>query len=68
MTSRSIIHMNLQKPNNKLVSVWLEHFWCVDKPWAYTDSQDSPQFRLGGNLAIIFPFIIFFVISDGVYI
>jgi hypothetical protein len=26
MTSGSIIHTNLHKPNNKLVSVWLEHF------------------------------------------
>jgi hypothetical protein len=30
-TSGSIIHMNLHKLDNKLVSVWLEHFWCMDK-------------------------------------
>jgi hypothetical protein len=29
VTSGSIIHMNLYKPNNKLVSAWLEHFWCT---------------------------------------
>jgi hypothetical protein len=27
VTSKSIIHNNLPKPNNKLVSAWLEHFW-----------------------------------------
>ncbi len=32
MTSKSIIHTNLHKPNNKLVNVWLEHFWCKDEP------------------------------------
>jgi len=37
MTSSSIIHTDLHKPNNKLVSVWLEHFWCTNKPWAYMD-------------------------------
>jgi hypothetical protein len=42
MTSGLIIPMNLHKPNNKLVSAWLEHFWCMDKPHAYMDSQDSP--------------------------
>jgi len=26
LTSNSITHTNLHKPNNKLVSVWLEHF------------------------------------------
>jgi len=34
MTSKSIIHMDLHKLNNKLVSVRLEHFWCTDKPHA----------------------------------
>ncbi len=38
----AIIHTNLHKPNNKLVNVWLEHFWCTYEPQAYTDSQDSP--------------------------
>ncbi len=38
MTSRLIIHTNLHKPNNKLVSVWLEHFWCTDKSQTYTNS------------------------------
>jgi len=36
MISGSIIHTNLHKPNNKLVSAWLHHFWCMDEPWAYT--------------------------------
>jgi hypothetical protein len=49
VTKRLIIHTNLHKPNNKLVNVWLEHFWCTNKPWAYTDSQDSPQPGLGGS-------------------
>ncbi len=37
MTSKSIIHMDLHKPNNKLVNAWLEHFWCINEPWAYMD-------------------------------
>jgi hypothetical protein len=32
VTSNSIIHMDLHKPNDKLVSVQLEHLWCMDKP------------------------------------
>jgi hypothetical protein len=35
------------KPNNKLVSAWLTHFWCMDEPHAYTDSRDSTWFELG---------------------
>ncbi len=49
MISGSIIHKNLHKPNNKLVSAWLEHFCCIDKPRAYIDSQDSSRFRLRGG-------------------
>jgi hypothetical protein len=49
MISRSIIHMDLHKPNNKLVSAWLEHFWCMNKTRTYTNSQDSSQFELEGN-------------------
>jgi len=45
--SGSIIHTNLYIPNNKLVSAWLKHFWCMDEPWAYKDSQDSPWPKLG---------------------
>ncbi len=45
----SIIHMDLHKPNNKLVSPQLEHFWCTNKPWANTNSQDSSQPGLGGS-------------------
>jgi hypothetical protein len=32
MTNGSIIHMNLHKPNNTLVSAWLKHFLCMDEP------------------------------------
>ncbi len=49
MTSGSIIHADLNKPNNKLVSAELEHFWCTDKSRVNTDSQDSPWPRLRGN-------------------
>jgi hypothetical protein len=49
VTSGSIIHADLHKPNNKLVSAKLEHFWCTDKPRANTDSQDSVQPEFGGN-------------------
>ncbi len=38
MTSGSIIHINLQKLNNKLVSVELEHIWCMNEPRAYMNS------------------------------
>jgi hypothetical protein len=53
------------KPNNKLINVWLEHFWCTDKPRAYTDPQDSPRLGLGGNTT--FPLIVFYVPSHGAY-
>jgi hypothetical protein len=43
--SESIIHTNLHKPNNKLVNVWLENFWCIDEPQAYMNSQNSSQFK-----------------------
>ncbi len=49
MKSGSIIHTNLHKPNNKLVSAQLEHFWCTNEPRVNTDSQDSPWFGLGGS-------------------
>jgi len=49
MVSESIIHINLHKPNNKLVSVYLKHFWYTDEPRAYIDEQDLTQLGLGGN-------------------
>jgi hypothetical protein len=55
-----------KKPNNKLINVWLEHFWCTDEPWVYVDSQDSPDspwFELGGSHHL--PFIVFFVFCHG---
>jgi hypothetical protein len=42
VANESIIHMHLHKSNDKLVNVWLEHFWCMDEPLTYMDSQDSP--------------------------
>ncbi len=47
--NESIIHINLHKPNNKLVNVWLKHFWCMDEPRVYIDTQNSPWSGLGGN-------------------
>jgi tRNA A-37 threonylcarbamoyl transferase component Bud32 len=32
LTSKSIIHTDLHKPNNKLGSVQLEDLWCKDEP------------------------------------
>jgi hypothetical protein len=49
MTSKSITHTDLHKLNNKLVSALLEHFWCMDKPWANMDSQNSPWPGFGGS-------------------
>jgi hypothetical protein len=66
MISRSIIHMNLHIPNNKLVSAWLEHFWCTDKPWAYWTHKTHHSPNLGE--AITFPLIVFSMISHKGYI
>ncbi len=49
LTSKSITHTNLHKPNNKFVNVELEHFWCINEPRANTDPQDSSWSRLAGN-------------------
>ncbi len=49
VTSESIIHTDLHKPNNKMVNAQLEHFWCIDEPRANTNSQDSPRPRLKGS-------------------
>ncbi len=49
VTSGSIIHMDLHKTNNKLISAKFEHFWCTNEPWANTDYQDSPHPELGGS-------------------
>ncbi len=62
----SIVHMGLHKPNNKLVNAQLEQFWCTDKPWAHTNSQDSPRPRLGGSHHL--PFIVFSMINHKGYI
>jgi hypothetical protein len=49
VTSKSIIHVDLHKPKNKLVNTELEHFWSMNEAWANTDSQDSPHPELGGS-------------------
>jgi hypothetical protein len=49
LTSKSITHTVLHKPNNKLVNAQLEHLWCTDEPQANTNSQDSPWLELGGS-------------------
>jgi hypothetical protein len=49
LTSKSIIHTDLHKPNNKLISVQLKHFLCMDESQANTYSQDSPWHGLGGS-------------------
>jgi hypothetical protein len=49
LTNKSITHMDLHKPNNKLVKVQLEHLWCTDEPWANMDSHDSPWPKLEGS-------------------
>ncbi len=64
MTSRSIIHTNLHKPNNKFFSAWLEHFWCTNEPRAYTDSRDSPQVKFGGSHHL-HPYSIFCDVNHG---
>jgi len=49
LTNTSIIHKNLDKPNNKLVNAYLGHFWCTNEPRVNTNSRDSPQPRFGGS-------------------
>jgi hypothetical protein len=49
LTSKSIIHTDLHKPNNKLVNAQLEHLWCIDGPRANTNSQDSSWPGLEGS-------------------
>jgi hypothetical protein len=44
-----ITHTDLHKPNNKLVSAYLEHLWCMDKPCANTNSHNLPWLGLGGS-------------------
>ncbi len=62
VTSESIIHTDLHKPN-KLFDAWLEHFWCIDKPWTHK-IHHCPNL----GKAIAFPLIVFFVISHEDYI
>jgi hypothetical protein len=59
MANVSIIHMNMQKPNNKLIGAWLKHFWTR------TNHGHTQTHKIHRNLdlgeAITFPIIIFFV-------
>jgi hypothetical protein len=64
LTSKSITHTNLHKPNHKLVSAWLEPFWCMDEPWATKNSQDSPRPELGGSHHLP-PYSIFYAWPQG---
>jgi len=57
VTSGSIIHIDLHKPNNKLVNVSLEHFWYMDELRTYTNAQNSPRPKFGGSHHL--PLIIF---------
>jgi hypothetical protein len=58
--------MDLHKLNNKLVSVWLEHFWCMDEPRGYTDHKTHHNLDL--REAITFSLIVLFVINHRGYI
>jgi len=49
LTSNLITHMDLHKPNNKLVSAQLKHLWCTDESQVDTDSQNSPWLGLGAG-------------------
>ncbi len=40
LKNKSITHMDLHKPNDKLVNAQLEHLWCTNKPRSNTDLQD----------------------------
>ncbi len=64
LTRKSIIHMDLHKPNNKLVNAQLEHFWCTNEPHANTNSQDSPWLGLGGSHHLP-PYSILYAQSQG---
>jgi hypothetical protein len=47
--NESIIHMDLHKPNNKLIIVYLKHYWCMNEPHVHTNSQNSPQLGFRGS-------------------
>ncbi len=61
VTSESIIHTYLHKPNNKLVNIELEHFWCMDKLGANIDSQNSPQAWISGKTSLSPSLIVYYV-------
>ncbi len=37
LTSNSITHTDLHKPNNKLVNAQRKHFWCTNEAWVNMD-------------------------------
>jgi hypothetical protein len=61
ITSESIFHIDGHKSNNKLINASLKHFWCMDKPWAYMDSQGLPWLKL--EEAMTFP-LVYIILSD----
>jgi len=61
LTSKSLTHTDLHKPNNRLVSAKMEHLWCTDKPrqtWT-RNTHDNSDLRE----ATTFPLIVYFVPS-----
>jgi hypothetical protein len=49
MISKSIPHMDLHKPNNKLLNTFVETFLEHKQTMTYTNSQNLPRPRFGGN-------------------
>ncbi len=49
-SDKLFIHLHESTSNQpQVVSTMLEHLWCQDKPWATSDSQDSPRPELRGD-------------------
>jgi hypothetical protein len=59
LKSKSIIHMDLHKPNNKLVNAKLKHFWCMNEPRQTWIHKTHHGLDLGE--ATTFPLIVIFV-------
>jgi hypothetical protein len=63
LTSKSIIHMNMHKPNNKLVSVQLEQLWCMHEPLQTHIHKTHQDLNLGEATA--FPIIVYSIPGHG---
>jgi hypothetical protein len=63
LISNSIIHMDMHKPNNKLVSAWLEHFD------AWTSHGQTRTHKIHHSLSLVeattFPLIVFSMPNHG---